>query len=191
MLAILLSPIRDRRAVKWTLIMAPHAHGGHCVGVNEGNGASPALSGVRSRSPWILLVIPGAVGLYGLLGAMWHPLMIGPGYDSFECVRRPWDFVVRLVAHRSDLHSRRHSRGDHGPRPHEPHYRRAWCPPDRCWTRRIRRGGRPRVPPLRQLTDSCDTPWLNQRRTTRQNDGVSDATRPERHTYGVWIRQEA
>ena len=25
---------------------------------------------------------------------MWHPLMVGPGYDSFECVRRPWDFVV-------------------------------------------------------------------------------------------------
>lgn len=64
------------------------------MGVNDDHGASPAPPGVRSRSPWILLVIPGAVGLYGLLGAMWHPLMVGPGYDSFECVRRPWDFVV-------------------------------------------------------------------------------------------------
>jgi hypothetical protein len=47
----------------------------------------------RRRSPRILLVGPGAIGLYALLGAMWHPLLIGPGYDSFECVRRPWDFV--------------------------------------------------------------------------------------------------
>ena len=61
--------------------------------MNDG-GATPALTEVRSRSPWFLLVIPGAVGLYAVLGAMWHPLLVGPGYDSFDCVRRPWDFAV-------------------------------------------------------------------------------------------------
>lgn len=30
-----------------------------------------------------------------MLGAMWHPLLVGPGYDSFECVERPWLFVMR------------------------------------------------------------------------------------------------
>jgi hypothetical protein len=58
-------------------------------------GGTPAVTEGRSPSAWIVLAIPGAVGLYAVLGAMWHPLLLGPGYDSFDCVRRPWDFVVR------------------------------------------------------------------------------------------------
>ena len=34
------------------------------------------------------------MGLYALLGALWHPLLVGSNYDSFECVRRTWDLVI-------------------------------------------------------------------------------------------------
>jgi len=44
---------------------------------------------IARRSLWL----PGIVALYALLGAMWHPLLIGPAFDSFDCDAKPWLFV--------------------------------------------------------------------------------------------------
>ncbi len=71
---------------------------GQSVRVEHDVGATPTATETRTRSPWILLFVPAAVGLYALIGAVAHPLMVGPDYDSFECdVRRPWE-VVMLVS---------------------------------------------------------------------------------------------
>jgi hypothetical protein len=53
-------------------------------------GASPGTA-----RPSVALVVPGLVVAYALLGALWHPILLGPGgWDSFECPSDPWFFVL-------------------------------------------------------------------------------------------------
>ncbi len=47
------------------------------------------------RAAWAWLVLPGMVALYALLGAVWDPLLIGPGgLAGFDCDVKPWHAVA-------------------------------------------------------------------------------------------------
>ena len=77
---------RSKRRVQTTI-----SSYGHAMAVTP-----PKLSpDLQSRSPWSLLLLPLAVGLYALIGAVWHPLLLGPGFDRFDCgSARPWVIIT-------------------------------------------------------------------------------------------------